>query len=168
MMLGSCDSIRYMSTDSSGLPGGWRGRGLASSNSRHSIFWTGSRPSCRHRASTGTGITGFSPRITTSDEPSRHMTTGNVGKRSDAATGGHAVGGHAAGEDATSDCCDSCDKLRPHDDRPGRYQPGLTRNSPSGQRWRKCYRPSSPLPAELIAEMVRLRWVIEMFFRMFK
>ena len=75
---------------------------------------------------------------------------------------------HAAGEDATSDCCDSCDKLRPHDDRPGRYQPGLTRNSPSGQRWRKCYRPSSPLPAELIAEMVRLRWVIEMFFRMFK
>jgi hypothetical protein len=28
------------------------------------------------------------------------MTKANVGKRRDAATGGHAVGGHAAGEDA--------------------------------------------------------------------
>jgi len=43
------------------------------------------------------------------------MTKGNVGKRRDAATGGHAVGGHAAGEDAAGDCCDSCDTLRSHD-----------------------------------------------------
>ena len=40
---------------------------------------------------------------------------GNVGKRRDAATGGHAVGGHAADGDATGDCCDSCDKLPSHD-----------------------------------------------------
>ena len=43
------------------------------------------------------------------------MTKGNVGRRRDAATGGHAVGGHAAGEDAAGDCCDSCDTLRSHD-----------------------------------------------------
>ena len=38
------------------------------------------------------------------------MTKGNVGKRRDAATGGHAVGGHATG-----DGCDSCGKPRSHD-----------------------------------------------------
>ena len=43
------------------------------------------------------------------------LAIGNVGKRRDAATGGHAVGGHAAGGDATGDCCDSCDKPRSHD-----------------------------------------------------
>jgi len=39
----------------------------------------------------------------------------NVGKRRDAATGGHAVGGHAADGDATGDCCDLRDKPRSHD-----------------------------------------------------
>jgi hypothetical protein len=43
------------------------------------------------------------------------MTKGNVGKRRDAATDGHAVGGHAAGGDTTGDCCDSCDKPLSHD-----------------------------------------------------
>jgi len=31
------------------------------------------------------------------------MTKGNVGKRRDAATDGHAVGGHVAGQDTTGD-----------------------------------------------------------------
>jgi hypothetical protein len=61
------------------------------------------------------GITGCSPRITSPGPPSRPMTKGNVGKRRDAATGGHAVCGHAAGGDATGDRCDSCDKPRSHD-----------------------------------------------------
>ena len=43
------------------------------------------------------------------------LAIGNVGKRRDAATGGHAVGGHAAGGDATGDCCDLRDKPRSHD-----------------------------------------------------
>jgi hypothetical protein len=43
------------------------------------------------------------------------LAIGNVGKRRDAATDGHAVGGHAAGGDATADCCDSCDKPPSHD-----------------------------------------------------
>jgi hypothetical protein len=38
------------------------------------------------------------------------LAIGNVGKRRDAATGGHAVGGHATG-----DGCDSCGKPRSHD-----------------------------------------------------
>ena len=38
------------------------------------------------------------------------MAIGNIGKRCDAATGGHAVGGCAAGGDAPGDCCGSCDK----------------------------------------------------------
>jgi hypothetical protein len=38
------------------------------------------------------------------------LAIGNVGKRRDAATDGHAVGGHAAGGDTTGDCCGSCDK----------------------------------------------------------
>ncbi len=48
------------------------------------------------------------------------LAIGNVGKRRDAATdghavGGHAVGGHAARGDATGDCCDSRDQPRSHD-----------------------------------------------------
>ena len=43
------------------------------------------------------------------------LAIGNVGKRRDAATGGHAVGGHAAGGDTTGDCCGSCDKPPSHD-----------------------------------------------------
>ncbi|MEI7761565.1 MAG: transposase [Thermoleophilia bacterium] len=43
------------------------------------------------------------------------LAIGNVGKRCDAATDGHAVGGHAACGDATADCCDSCDKPPSHD-----------------------------------------------------
>ena len=43
------------------------------------------------------------------------LAIGNVGKRCDAATDGHAVGGHAAGQDTTSDCCDLRDKPRSHD-----------------------------------------------------
>jgi len=43
------------------------------------------------------------------------LAIGNVGKRRDAATDGHAVGGHAACGDATADCCDSCDKPPSHD-----------------------------------------------------
>jgi hypothetical protein len=43
------------------------------------------------------------------------LAIGNVGKRRDAATGGHAVGGHAADGDATGDCCDLRDKPRSHD-----------------------------------------------------
>jgi hypothetical protein len=43
------------------------------------------------------------------------LAIGNVGKRRDAATDGHAVGGHAARGDATADCCDSCDKPSSHD-----------------------------------------------------
>jgi len=43
------------------------------------------------------------------------LAIGNVGKRRNAATDGHAVGGHAARGDATADCCDSCDKPPSHD-----------------------------------------------------
>jgi len=43
------------------------------------------------------------------------LAIGNVGKRCDAATDGHAVGGHAARGDATADCCDVCDKPPSHD-----------------------------------------------------
>ena len=43
------------------------------------------------------------------------LAIGNVGKRCDAATDGHAVAGHAACGDATADCCDSCDKPPSHD-----------------------------------------------------
>ena len=43
------------------------------------------------------------------------LAIGNVGKRCDAATDGHAVGGHAAGQDTTGDCCDLRDKPRSHD-----------------------------------------------------
>jgi hypothetical protein len=43
------------------------------------------------------------------------LAIGNVGKRRDAATDGHAVGGHATRGDATADCCDSCDKPPSHD-----------------------------------------------------
>jgi hypothetical protein len=43
------------------------------------------------------------------------LANGNVGKRRDAATDGHAVGGHAAGGDTPGDCCGSCDKPPSHD-----------------------------------------------------
>jgi hypothetical protein len=43
------------------------------------------------------------------------LAIGNVGKRRDATTDGHAVGGHAAGGDTTGDCCGSCDKPLSHD-----------------------------------------------------
>ena len=43
------------------------------------------------------------------------LAIGNVGKRRDAATGGHAFGGHAADGDATGHGCDSCDKPPSHD-----------------------------------------------------
>ena len=48
------------------------------------------------------------------------LAIGNVGRRRDAATDGHAVGGHTARGDATADCCDSCDKPPPppHDTTP--------------------------------------------------
>ena len=90
------------------------------SNSRRLSSSTGSPISSRRRGSTGTArrfetSQGCSPRITSSGPPSRPMTKGNVGKRRDAATDGHAVGGHAAGGDATADCCDSCDKPPSHD-----------------------------------------------------
>jgi hypothetical protein len=42
------------------------------------------------------------------------LAIGNVGKRRDAAAGGHAVGGHVARGDALGDCRDSCDKPPSH------------------------------------------------------
>jgi hypothetical protein len=42
------------------------------------------------------------------------LAIGNVGKRRDAATDGHAVGGHAARGDATADCCGTHAKPRSH------------------------------------------------------
>ena len=77
--------------------------------------WTGSRTSCRRRLSTGIALTGCSRRTTSSGPPSPPSQKGNVGKRRDAATDGHAVGGYAAGGDAAADCCDSCDKPPSHD-----------------------------------------------------
>ena len=81
---------------------------------------TGWPISCHRHGSTGTACRletsqGCSPRITSSGAPSRRMTKGNVGKRRDAATSGHAVDGNVARGDATGDCCDSCDKPRSHD-----------------------------------------------------
>jgi hypothetical protein len=70
---------------------------MASSNSRRLSFLTGSRIPCRRRASTGIGITGCLRRITNSGPPSRRMTKGNIGKRREAVTGGHAAGGRATG-----------------------------------------------------------------------
>ena len=49
-------------------------------------------------------------RTTRCDGPSRRWPKGNVGKQSNAATGGHAGDGHAAG-----DCCDSGEKPRSND-----------------------------------------------------
>jgi len=121
-MAGSLASARC-SPDTRRQTGSARGAGgspptrvpTASSNYRRVTSWTGWPISCRHRGSIGTGITGFSPRITSSGPPSRRMTKGNVGKPRDAATGGHAARGHAARGDATGDRCDSCDKPRSHD-----------------------------------------------------
>jgi hypothetical protein len=41
------------------------------------------------------------------------MTKGNVGKRQEAATGGHAAGGHTAGEHATEGCYDANPNHKP-------------------------------------------------------
>jgi hypothetical protein len=41
------------------------------------------------------------------------MTKGNVGKRRDAATDGHAVGGHTAGDHAPGGCCDANPNHKP-------------------------------------------------------
>lgn len=46
------------------------------------------------------------------------LAIGNVGKRGDAAAGGHVIGGHAAGEHATGGCCNAnhaTQKSRSHD-----------------------------------------------------
>ena len=99
-----------------GEGGSPRGRTPAASSSfPHLSSSTGSLTSCPGRGSIGTGITGCSPRITSSGPPSRRMTKGNVGKPRDAAPNGHAFGGHAAGQDTTGDCCDLRDKPRSHD-----------------------------------------------------
>jgi len=71
-----------------GAGGSPRARGpMASSNSRHSIFWTGSRTSCR-RATIGTGITGRSRRVTASQHqhpcrPSSALGSIYIGKRAE-------------------------------------------------------------------------------------
>ncbi len=60
-----------------------RGRGpMASSSSRRLSFWTGSPISCRHRGSTGIGITEYSRPITSSGGPSRRWLTSFKGCRS--------------------------------------------------------------------------------------
>ena len=80
----------------------------ASSSSRLLSSSTGWRISCRRRGSTGTGITECLHRITSSGPPSRRMTKGNVGKRQEAATGGHTAGGRA-----TAGCCDANPNQKP-------------------------------------------------------
>ena len=114
-----------------------RGRALtASSNSCRLTSWTGWPISCRRRGSTGIAIKGCSPRITSSGLPSRLMTKANVGKRRDAATGGHAFDGHAAGGDTTGDRCDSCDNPPPT------TPPGL-RGPNSWPAWARSFRSSA-------------------------
>jgi hypothetical protein len=111
-----CHGTRRPTGSARGAGGGPRGCSpTASTSSRRLTSWTGWPISCRHRVNTGTGITGWLPRITSSGPPSPPMTKGNVGKRRDAATDGHAVGGHAASGDATGHGCDSCDKPPSHD-----------------------------------------------------
>ena len=59
------------------------GRGpMASSSSHRLSFWTGSPISCRHRGSTGIGITEYSRPITSSGGPSRRWLTSFKGCRS--------------------------------------------------------------------------------------
>jgi hypothetical protein len=90
--------------------GGWRWRSsLTSALAPTARGGRGHGWACRREASQG-----CSPRITSSGLPSRLMTKANVGKRRDAAPGGHAFGGHAAGGDTTGDRCDSCDKPPSH------------------------------------------------------
>ena len=96
------------------MGGSPRSQGPAASSTSHLLSSsTGWRISCRRRGSTGTGITGCLHRITSSGPPSRRMTKGNVGKRQEAATGGHTDDGSATGG-----CCDAThatQKLRSHD-----------------------------------------------------
>ena len=54
---------------------------------------TGSLTSCPRRGSTGIATTGCLRRITSSGPPSRRWRKGNIGKRREAVTGGHAAGG---------------------------------------------------------------------------
>jgi hypothetical protein len=89
------------------LSGGGRER-MASSSSRRLSSSTGSPISYRRRASTGIGITASLRRITSSGPPSRRMTKGNIGKRREAVTGGHAAGGRATGG-----CCDANPNQKP-------------------------------------------------------
>ena len=95
-----CAQLLSESRTSSGpaAAGSPRGREpMASSNSRRlsfSILW---RTSSRRRGSTGIATTGCLRRITSSGPPSRRMRKGNIGKRREAVTGGHAAGGRAMG-----------------------------------------------------------------------
>jgi hypothetical protein len=83
---------------------------MASSRSRRLSSSTGSPISCRRRGSTGIAITESSRRITGCGKPSRRWRKGNIGKRRDAATGGHGGDGHGTGG-----CCDTNQKPRSHD-----------------------------------------------------
>ena len=65
------------------------------------------------RGSTGIATTGCLRPITGCEKPSRRWQKGNVGKRGEAATGGHGSDGHATGG-----CCDAnhaTQKPRSHD-----------------------------------------------------
>jgi hypothetical protein len=93
------------------------------SSSPHLSSSTGSLTSCRRPGSTGIAATASLPRITSSGPPSRRMTKGNVGKRRDAATGGHAVGGHAARGDATGRSRPTSDRRFASGRRPGWLRP---------------------------------------------
>ena len=75
---------------------------MASSSSRRLSSWTGSPISFRRRGNIAIATTGYLRRITSSGLPSRHSRKGNVGKRRDAAAGGHAGNTHAA-----DGCCDA-------------------------------------------------------------
>ena len=106
-----CAQLLSESRTSSGpaAAGSPRGREpMASSNSRRlsfSILW---RTSSRRRGSTGIATTGCLRRITSSGPPSRRMRKGNIGKRREAVTGGHAAGGRA-----TAGCCDANPNQKP-------------------------------------------------------
>ena len=77
----SSQTLALAATAQGGRGQGWPCRRNASS--------TGSPISCRRRGSTGIAITEYSRRITGCGKPSRCWRKGNIGKRRDAATGGH-------------------------------------------------------------------------------